>query len=402
MEPQLPTIEALAHYMRGATTLFFLFWCVKIYYYRKRNRMMRLLFFATIFLTFSYLKDGIFIISAWKNSIYLDNIVKIFDLLLVPLVSAFFIEATKPGLPTHKQLFFGLGIQASFIPIYMFFPDEIVFFCAFSLTMAMVITTTTFVLLFSYKHHKYITSNYSYYENIDVSWVTISSLVYFISLFFYYIAFDSTTWLSEALFNVFSICLWTFLIIYARRHRVIKLINRNDIMKKNKNLKETEGSEHEEHFETPNSEINTAEGNQEGIDDPVSERRYKVLGEKLRIKMEEDKVFLNPKLTLGDLASTILTNKTYLSEYINNILKTTFYDYVNSYRIHEACRIIDSMPTEGRKSMATVAEMSGFCSLATFNRYFVKIKGVSPKNYYKPILENAIKATESDDSLPSE
>ena len=77
MEPQLPTIEAFAHYMRGATTLFFLFWCVKIYYYRKRNRMMRLLFFATIFLTFSYLKDGIFIISAWKNSIYLDNIVKI-------------------------------------------------------------------------------------------------------------------------------------------------------------------------------------------------------------------------------------------------------------------------------------------------------------------------------------
>lgn len=60
------------------------------------------------------------------------------------------------------------------------------------------------------------------------------------------------------------------------------------------------------------------------------------------------------------------------------------------------------MPTEGRKSMATVAEMSGFCSLATFNRYFVKIKGVSPKNYYKPILENARKATESDDSLPSE
>ena len=52
--------------------------------------------------------------------------------------------------------------------------------------------------------------------------------------------------------------------------------------------------------------------------------------------------------------------------------------------------------------MATVAEMSGFCSLATFNRYFVKIKGVSPKNYYKPILENARKATESDDSLPSE
>ena len=40
------------------------------------------------------------------------------------------------------------------------------------------------------------------------------------------------------------------------------------------------------------------------------------------------------------------------------------------------------MPTEGRKPMSAVSEMSGFNSLSTFNRYFVKVKGVSPKSYY--------------------
>lgn len=49
--------------------------------------------------------------------------------------------------------------------------------------------------------------------------------------------------------------------------------------------------------------------------------------------------------------------------------------------------------------MATVADMSGFCSLSTFNRYFVKVTGVRPKNYYKPILENSRKATEPEESL---
>ena len=40
------------------------------------------------------------------------------------------------------------------------------------------------------------------------------------------------------------------------------------------------------------------------------------------------------------------------------------------------------MPTEGRKPMSAVSDLSGFNSLSTFNRYFVKVKGVSPKSYY--------------------
>lgn len=363
---------------------------------------MKLLFYATAFLTFSYLKDVIFIIDTWKNSVFLDNIVNSFDLLFIPLVAAFFIEATKPGLPTRKQLFAGLGVQAAFIPIYVLIPNEIVIFFAFSVTLVIALATTICVLLFSYKHHQFITSNYSYYENIDVSWVAVSSIVYFISLFVYFFAFDNTTWLSEALYNVFSICLWTFLFVYARRHRVLKLINKKETMENKTNMTETVKPEQEEQLGISDGDTYCLEGNQEALKEDFYESRDKVLGEKLRIKMEVEKVFLNPKLTLGDLAASILTNKTYLSQYINNTLHTTFYDYINRYRIEEACRIIELMPTEGRKSMSTVSKMSGFCSLATFNRYFVKVIGVSPKNYYKPILDNARKATESEESLLSE
>lgn len=71
--------------------------------------------------------------------------------------------------------------------------------------------------------------------------------------------------------------------------------------------------------------------------------------------METDRLYLNPLLSLNDLAMAAGTNKTYISSFINRGGKT-FYDYVNEYRISEACRIIDS--TDERLSMADVASRS--------------------------------------------
>lgn len=53
--------EALAHQMRGMTIMYFLIWNVHLYNYRKQNRMMKFLFIATLFLTFGFLKDSIFL-----------------------------------------------------------------------------------------------------------------------------------------------------------------------------------------------------------------------------------------------------------------------------------------------------------------------------------------------------
>ena len=67
MVQQLSTVEAFAHFIRGAITLFFVFWCIKLYTYRHRNRMMRLLFYTTIFFVFSYIKDSVFLFAQWKK-----------------------------------------------------------------------------------------------------------------------------------------------------------------------------------------------------------------------------------------------------------------------------------------------------------------------------------------------
>ena len=359
MEQQLLTVEAFAHYMRGAITIFFVFWCFKLYTYRRRNRMMRLLFYTTIFIAFSYIKDSVFLFAQWKNSLWLDDFVNTVDLLFIPLVCAFFIEATNPGYPTRRQLAALLSMQALFIPLFLIFPDEIVVFCAFSVALVMAVATMYLVVVFSVRYRQYIKLNYSYKENIDVAWVVVSSVAFFLSLFLYNLAFAYTTWLSEALYNIFSMALWTFLFLFSRRHRVVRILK----------PVENEDEQATEEIEEPKS------------DDDVVSHNY-VLAVRLEQKMSQDKLYLNPKLTTTDVATAIGTNKTYLSNYLNNTLNTSFFDYINTFRINEACRIIDAMPEEGRKSMSVVAQKSGFNSLSSFNRYFVKLTGISPKSYY--------------------
>ena len=359
MEQQLSTVEAFAHFIRGAITIFFVFWCIKLYTYRHRNRMMRLLFYTTIFLAFSYIKDSVFLFAQWKNSFWLDDFVNTVDLLFIPLVCAFFIEATNPGYPTRRQLVALLSMQALFIPLFLIFPDEIVVFCAFSVALVVAVATMYLVVVFSVRYRQYIKLNYSYKENIDVAWVVVSSVAFFLSLFVYNLAFAHTTWLSEALYNIFSMALWTFLFLFSRRPRVVRILK----------PVENEDEQATEEIEEPKS------------DDDVVSHNY-ILAVRLEQKMSQDKLYLNPKLTTTDVATAIGTNKTYLSDYLHNTLNTSFFDYINTFRINEACRIIEMMPERGRKSMSVVAQKSGFNSLSSFNRYFVKLTGISPKSYY--------------------
>ena len=101
----------------------------------------------------------------------------------------------------------------------------------------------------------------------------------------------------------------------------------------------------------------------------------------LDVCMNQSKMYLNPKLSLQDMAAEIGTNRTYLSEYLNTTLNMTFYEYVNEFRVREACRIMDAMTADDRKSMTEIAELAGFNSISTFNRSFRKMKGVTPGQY---------------------
>ena len=100
--------------------------------------------------------------------------------------------------------------------------------------------------------------------------------------------------------------------------------------------------------------------------------------------IHEQRVWMKPHLTLPELASLAGTNRTYLSNYLNNTLQTTFYDYINGYRLRAALKLLDAGVQE--MTMAELAESCGFHSTSPFRRVFVRATGCSFVEYRAKIV----------------
>jgi len=93
--------------------------------------------------------------------------------------------------------------------------------------------------------------------------------------------------------------------------------------------------------------------------------------------METEKPYLDPKLSIQDVAKHLSTNRTYLSRAINNHHYTTFPNYLNVYRIRESIRLITSGFTLNHTQEA-LAKECGFANRTSFGIVFKKLVGVTP------------------------
>jgi AraC-like DNA-binding protein/tetratricopeptide (TPR) repeat protein len=100
----------------------------------------------------------------------------------------------------------------------------------------------------------------------------------------------------------------------------------------------------------------------------------------LKTIMETDKLFLRSDLTLSELARKLNTNTSYLSKVINDITQQNFSNYLNQYRIEEACKIL-SEPGSRNLTIEGIAQTVGFNSKSAFNAAFKKIKNATPSEY---------------------
>lgn len=101
---------------------------------------------------------------------------------------------------------------------------------------------------------------------------------------------------------------------------------------------------------------------------------------KLTSFMENDKPFLDPDLTLMDLAEKVSIPYRALSEVINNSLNKNFYDFINEYRIKESQRLL----LEKNSKFSTVLEVLyevGYNSKSSFNNAFKKYTGMTPTEF---------------------
>lgn len=105
----------------------------------------------------------------------------------------------------------------------------------------------------------------------------------------------------------------------------------------------------------------------------VSEKNERI--EALRAQVAEAidtrRLYLNPGLTIVDMAAECGTNRTHLSQFFNNELGLSFRDYINRCRVEHAVRLM----ADHNYKIEELALLAGFGSTTTFYRAFAKEKG---------------------------
>jgi len=133
---------------------------------------------------------------------------------------------------------------------------------------------------------------------------------------------------------------------------------------------------------------NTTLNNEEQMVEAKPESEYKKSGLKtenatkshqdLLKVMDENKPYLDPKLTLSDLALKVNISSNHLSQIINQYEQMNFHDFVNKHRVEE---FILRAKTNKNFSILAHAYDSGFNSKSSFNIVFKKHQGITPTQY---------------------
>jgi YesN/AraC family two-component response regulator len=92
----------------------------------------------------------------------------------------------------------------------------------------------------------------------------------------------------------------------------------------------------------------------------------------------EEKLYLDPELSLQKIASTLKEKERSISQAINSIQKRNVNDYINSLRIEHACKLLIA---EKEKPIFEIMYDSGFNTKWAFNQAFKKVTGKTPTQF---------------------
>ena len=120
----------------------------------------------------------------------------------------------------------------------------------------------------------------------------------------------------------------------------------------------------------------------------IKEEERGELMQKFQELMESEKLYLSPEVNLRELSEKMKITERKLSAFFSEVLKSNFYDSINSFRVNEAKKRLKSDAVQSH-SIVGIGLSCGFKSKSSFYRIFKKHTGLSPLIYRKQALNES-------------
>lgn len=116
------------------------------------------------------------------------------------------------------------------------------------------------------------------------------------------------------------------------------------------------------------------------------------VNDKLLLYVENEKPYLNPELSLQELADSIEEKRYFLSIVINHKHQQNFYEFINRYRIEEVKTMLAD-PKNKHLKLISIALDAGFNSKASFYRTFKQMTNMTPSQFLDKQVSNESPST---------
>jgi AraC-like DNA-binding protein len=242
------------------------------------------------------------------------------------------------------------------------------------LKMISVFLYTVSVIIQLRKHRKLVENIYSNTEEKNLSWVNFLSwgilMVWLISLISLLVNLSTLVPLNPSIRFLpnLSLCLFIYFMGYFGVRQTSIFVTRLDPDFVSANI---EKIEHEEAGSTTERKYKKS-----GLNHEKADKLFTVLSE----YMETKKPFLNPEISLFDLAKLLKVLPNHLSQVINVKTDQNFFDYINFYRVNKVKEYILNGRLGGHNLLGLAID-SGFNSKASFNRAFKRHTGLTPSEF---------------------
>lgn len=372
-----------------------------MFFYRHCSRLKIYVSLLMLTIVAQYVKDLIFIGNTYYSSRLEEQYASSIDLLTLPMYAIVLVEACRPLWMNWSRAF---CFYIPFVVLMVAFWVHPVSLAYHAMHFAAILCAV-FILLWALRElprfERALKEEYSYAEYINLHWLRGVILLFFclLMLWVYDSMASGVRYDNIFLFN--SLVMWiAACFCFYRQSVVINAVKsyfvepsednaetnldaaENDLDKAMAHLEAAEADLNAPHAHTqPENVAETVVEPQPVAEQPVEPepeelklQQEAAFAERMYLLFEKEHVYLNPRLRLSELAMLLGTNRTYLSQYFNQNCESTFYDFVNDYRIHHAKLLLHSTDD----TLETIAMNSGFNSLSTFRRAFVQREGMSP------------------------